>query len=238
LRADGGIEIRAGSLVATESLGSGPAGDIDLDAGPSLLVANSGVTTQSLFSSGGRITITAEQIIHLQNAQLTTSVLSGAGGGGDIDIDPEFVVLDHSQILAQAQDGQGGNITITAGTFFKTPDSVVDASSALGIDGTVSIVAPDTDVTSGITTLPSEVLDATSLMRNACSAATAEGGSFVVGARPGLPVAPDSLLAAFDGRTTQTAAGAAPASSIEADRVAMAPDAFHLACRRVPEEVL
>ena len=191
-----------------------------------------------MFSSGGRITIIADEIVHLQGSELTTSVLDGAGGGGDIDIDPEFVVLDQSRIVAQAVEGAGGNITITAGTFFATPDSLVDASSELGIDGTVSIVAPDTDVTSGITTLPSEVLDATALMKSACSAATAEGGSFVVAARPGLPVSPDALLAAFDERTTGMGAAAVPASAARAARVALAGTVRAGACRRVAEEVL
>ena len=35
-------------------------------------------------------------------------------------------------------------------------------------------------------------------MKNACSAAAAEGGSFVVSARPGLPPSPDAPLLAFD----------------------------------------
>jgi filamentous hemagglutinin family protein len=240
LTAGGGISISGGSLVATESLGFGTAGDITIDAGPSLAVSGSAITTEASASSGGRITIIADQIIHLQGSELTTSVLKGAGGGGDIEIDPEFVVLDQSRIVAQAVEGAGGNITITAGTFFATPDSVVDASSELGIDGTVSIVAPDTDVTSGITTLPSDVLDATSLMRSACSAATAEGGSFVVVARPGLPVSPDGPLAAFDERTTEAGTAAVPASAVQLARMALAREGEIRAsgCRRASEEVL
>jgi large exoprotein involved in heme utilization and adhesion len=230
-----GISISESS-VATESLGDGLAGDITIEAGPSLEVSDGSITTASAKSSGGNITIVADQIVHLEDgSELTTSVISGVGGGGNIDIDPEFVVVDRSTIKANAEGGDGGDITITTGTFFKTPDSEITASSEFGVDGTIAIVAPDTDVTSGITTLPAEVLDATALMRNACSAATAEGGSFVVSARPGLPVSPDALLAAFDERTTQTAAATAD-SGAPAPRVAVA--GALRACRRVSEEVL
>jgi large exoprotein involved in heme utilization and adhesion len=238
LTAGEGVFLSGNSLVATESLGAGLAGDIRVHAGPRLELANSAITTESVSSAGGRITIVADEIVHLQDSLLTTSVKNGAGGGGDIEIDPDFVVLERSQIVANAIEGAGGNITITTGTFFATPDSVVDASSALGIDGTVSISAPDTDVTSGITTLPSAVLDATALMKNACSAATAEGGSFVVAAHPGLPPSPDALLAAFDAAVP--GAGVAPATPAgqAAARVAQARAFPAQGCPRAREEVL
>jgi hypothetical protein len=233
-----GVYLSGGSSVLAESQGSGLACDVTIDAGPRFQASNSTVETEARFGSGGRITIRADEIVWLQNSSLTTSVRAGAGGGGDIEIDPEFVVLDQSRILAGAVEGDGGNITITAGTLFKTPDSEISAKSELGIDGTISIVAPETDVTSGITTLPSEVLDATALMKSACSAASAEGGSFVVAARPGLPVSPDALLAAFEERTTQAGIAAVSASAAEMARVALAGETGARGCRRASEEVL
>ena len=50
--------------------------------------------------------------------------------GGNITIDPEFVILQNSQIVANAFAGQGGNIQITAEAFLADPDSRVDASSS------------------------------------------------------------------------------------------------------------
>lgn len=239
LNAAQGVFLSSSTSILAESQGFGLAGDVTIDAGTRFEAADSTIETEARFGSGGRITIVADQIVWLKDSSLATSVLDGAGGGGDISIDPEFVVLDQSQILAQAETGAGGNITITAGTFFSSPDSVVDASSELGIDGTVSIVAPDTDVTSGITTLPSDVLDATALMRTACSAAVAEGGSFVVSARhPGLPASPDALLAAFDSVDGAAAvSGTAPASQAAA-RVAIADPHRARGCSRAREEVL
>jgi hypothetical protein len=148
-------------------------------------------------------------------------------------------VLDQSRIEAKADTGEGGNISITAGTFFQSPDSVLDASAGpAGIDGTVSIVAPDTDVTSGITTLPSVFLDATALMRNACSAASSEGGSFVVSTRAGLPPSPDAPLTAFAGAATAASIANATASSQAAVRVAQAGEFRARGCGRAQGEVL
>jgi hypothetical protein len=94
-------------------------------------------------------------------------------------------------------------------------------------------------VTSGITTLPSDVLDATALMRTACSAATAEGGSFVVSGRPpGLPIHPDGLLAAFDTVGGPAAVAKPGAASGAAARVAVVDPYRALGCSRVREEVL
>ena len=54
-------------------------------------------------------------MIRLRDSQITTAVGSGRGAGGNITIDPEFVVLENSQISANAFGGPGGNITIRAG---------------------------------------------------------------------------------------------------------------------------
>ena len=241
LKADGGIFLSGDSSILAESQGSGLAGDVTLQAGPRLELRDSSIKTEAGSGSGGRITIHAAEIVWLRNSSLLTSVLEGEGGGGDIVIDPEFVVLDghhDSHILANAKRGAGGNISITAGTFFKTPGSTVDASSTLGIDGSVSIVAPDTDVTSGITTLPSVFLDATALLRNACSAASGEGGSFVVSTRPGLPISPDAPLTAFAGAVTAAGIANATPASHAAARVALAGEYRARGCGRAREEVL
>ena len=53
----------------------------------------------------------------LQDSLISASVADGPGGGGNISIDPQFVILQNSQILAQAAQGQGGAITIIANLF-------------------------------------------------------------------------------------------------------------------------
>ena len=238
LTAGGGIELRDGASIEAAAQGFGVAGDVTIDAGPQLELSDSSISTLATFGTGGRITIRAGKIVRLRNSSLTTLVANGAGGGGDITIDPEFVVLDRSQLVARAVEGAGGNISIVAGTYFESPDSVVDASSELGIDGVVTVTPPDTDVTSGITTLPSVFLDATQLMRSACTAATAGSGSFVVSTHAGLPSSPDAPLAAFAGTVTAADIARAPAASLAAAQTALVDDTRLRGCPRAREEVL
>jgi large exoprotein involved in heme utilization and adhesion len=135
-------------------------------------------------------------MIYLDQAEITTSVESGVGGGGNIDIDPDFVILKQSSILANAFGGPGGNINIVAGNFIATPDSVVDASSALGIDGIVNISSPDEEISKELAVLPDTFLDVTSLISERCG--TAAGTSSLVNAGPGgLVVDPDGYLPSF-----------------------------------------
>jgi hypothetical protein len=104
--------------------------------------------------------------------------------------------LKRSQIIANAFEGQGGNILIIAGTFLADPYSVVSASSALGIDGTVDIRSPIIDLSGFIAPLQKDFQGAADLLREPC-AARARGGeysSFVIRGRDGLPVQPGSVL--------------------------------------------
>ena len=128
---------------------------------------------------------------------ITTSVATGTGRGGDIDVDSRFVVLNKSRIIARADQGDGGNISISAGTFLPSGDSIVDASSRLGISGTIQTTSPDTALTSGITPLPATFVDASALLQDHCAARTARAGSLVVRGRDRLPPPPDAPLRGF-----------------------------------------
>jgi len=122
------------------------------------------------------------------------------------------VVLLDSQILAQAFAGNGGNISITAGNLFVSPDSVIDASSQLGIDGEIVIDSPTADITESIVQLPADYLDVTALLRNRCAArATTGASSLVVQGKGGVPPSPDepmstwALVSAADAGATTAA---------------------------------
>jgi large exoprotein involved in heme utilization and adhesion len=58
-------------------------------------------------------------------------VKSGKGSGGNILIDPTFVVLNNSQIKADAFGGPGGKVTIIADNLLKSSDSTITASFKL-----------------------------------------------------------------------------------------------------------
>jgi len=105
------------------------------------------------------------------------------------------VILDHSRIQANAFGGPGGNVRIIADIFLTT-DSILSASSALGVSGTINIQSPITDVSGTLARLPEAVFQAAALLRAACQVRLAEGrtSSFVLGGRGGLAIEPGGLL--------------------------------------------
>ncbi len=188
------LQLTDGATISSSSLGSGVAGNIEISLSDSLEMRGSSIATRAATSDGGNITVLAPRLIRLTDSQITTSVQSGVGGGGNIFIDPQFVVLQNSQIVANAFGGPGGNIRIVAGQLIADPATAITASSALGIDGSVNIDAPDTDVSAGLAVLPASFLDAASLLRAGCSGARAGLSSLVEVGRGGLPPDPDGYL--------------------------------------------
>jgi filamentous hemagglutinin family protein len=187
------------STISASSTGSGNAGNITIKAGNQFAMTDSSITTSSDLSSGGQVTITAPEMVHLINSNIITSVAGSNTDtfGGNITIDPQFVILQNSQILAKANAGTGGDITITSNVFLADPSSVVDASSDLGVSGVVDIRSPVSNISGIIGRLPESVLAAQALLRAACAARLAESqvSSFVERGRDSIPIGPDGLLA-------------------------------------------
>jgi filamentous hemagglutinin family protein len=212
--AGGNIQLQAGQLVqladnatlSAQSTGTATAtaGNITITT-PTFETQNANVTTGATLADGGNITITTTgSLVHLTDSQITTSVESGVGSGGNITINSDLIVLDDSQVLANAFGGPGGNITITGDVFLvnsggQSPTSlagIVEASSALSTPGTINIEATVTDVSGTVAQLPEAPLQATELLRAACAARFVGGktSSLVLGGRDGLPLQPGSLL--------------------------------------------
>jgi filamentous hemagglutinin family protein len=174
---------------------TGDAGNIRIAATDKFTSRDSRVTTRSLQGDGGDIDVRTGSLFHLLRSQVTTAVGTGNGKGGNITIDPQFVILDRSQIRADAFGGRGGNVRITADVFLRS-DSILSASSALNTSGTIDIEANFTNVTGSVAQLPETPLQATELLRASCAARFAGGkaSSLVVGVRDGLPLQPGDLL--------------------------------------------
>ena len=190
------VTVANNGLITAESSGSGDAGNIFVAATDAVTLNNGAITTEAITADGGNIKVTADRLVYLLDSKITTSVGQGFGDGGNINIDPEFVVLNNSQILANAFGGDGGNITIVTDHFVSSNNSVLDASSELGIDGTIEIVSPDEEITNNVEELPVDYLDATALLRERCSAQhLADRSSFTVGGRKGVPVSPNGVAA-------------------------------------------
>jgi large exoprotein involved in heme utilization and adhesion len=138
------------------------------------------------------VSLSAPTLVALFDSTISAAVGGGAGTtGGNVEIDPTFVVLSRSAILANAFEGRGGNIRIVADYFFADPSSVIDASSQRSIDGTVIIEAPDTDLGEELAALPSDIVDPSSQLAERCAARQgAAPATFGRSGRGGLPAAP------------------------------------------------
>jgi hypothetical protein len=191
------------STVTTESLGLRNAGDIRINqnaAGNDFEMQNSSINTSAGLSDGGNIDINFENMFRMTDSVITSSVGNPQKTdtlGGNITIDPNNVILQNSQIIAQAFAGTGGNITITSGVFLADPSSLVDASSQLGVSGAVDIRSPVSNISGVIGRLPESVLASQALLRAACAARLAESrvSSFVERGRDHIPVGPEGFLA-------------------------------------------
>lgn len=205
------VTLNNGSSISANSTGAGNAGNIQIDAGNQFVMTNSSVTTEATQSGGGliKITTTPSGAVQLTNSTISASVLDGTGGGGSVNIDPQFVVLQNSQILAQAVQGPGGNIAITTNLLLPDSLSIISASSQFGQQGTISIQSPISPASGKIFPLSQKPLIESSLMSQRCAALA--GGmfsTFTLAGRDMVPAEPGDWLSsplalatsAIDGR--------------------------------------
>ena len=186
------VTMTSGASITASSTGLADAGNISINAGQQFDMQNSSVKTEAEQAKGGNINIQAIDRVRLVSSTISTSVLNSDGNSGNITIDPDVVVLQNSQVIAQAVQGAGGNITITTPLFLADSSSLVNASSQVGLNGTV-IAKSNLIVIPG--TLPSEPSQAHSLMTQRCAAlAGGQASSFVVAGREQLPSDPGGWL--------------------------------------------
>jgi len=167
-----------GATVSASSSGPGNAGDIQLTAQDTILLDKATVTTEAALASGGNTKLKANDTIQLVDSTIASSVKGDENTqGGNISLDPDFIILQNSQILAQADKGKGGNISLVANdVVLVDPFSVVDASAATGISGSVDIQAPTKFLSGTIAPLPQNPAPVTNLYGSRCVAGA--GGHF------------------------------------------------------------
>jgi large exoprotein involved in heme utilization and adhesion len=186
------------SQISVKSEGLGNAGDIQLTAMDTILLDEATVTTEATQASGGNIKLTSEELISLNDSIIESSVQGDeTTESGDINLDPDFIILQNSQILAQAVEGRGGNITLIANDAVLVDSfSRLDASSALGISGTVNIQAPTKFLSGAIVPLESQPVEVATLYGARCVAgAGGHFSTFVDYKTDGLSPTPGTFLA-------------------------------------------
>ncbi|MGF1491973.1 MAG: filamentous hemagglutinin N-terminal domain-containing protein [Microcoleaceae cyanobacterium] len=193
------VNIRDNAQITASSSGGGGAGSLEIDA--DTLQLNQGtLSAETTSGDQGNITLSVPTI-NLNNSQITTNS-TGEATGGNINIDTQFLISRDSQISANAVQSQGGNVQITAEEVLLNNPNSITATSAFGLDGIVNV---DTtiDPTQGTVELTTAVIDAESTVaQNPClpkAGEAAQGGSFAVTGRGGLPPNPTAPTAILQG---------------------------------------
>jgi len=190
LRADQNVLLTGGSTVSTSALESS-GGDINVRAGVDIQLTDSKITAQAGPGGGGNIALVAPALIYLLASTVTAEA---RGDGGNLTIDPVFFVMNQSALISRSSSANGGNITILSDYFFQS-SSLIDSSAPFGLPGTVSVAAPDLDLSGSLVGLPSNLLDIEAQLRPDCRVRLAGNlSSFIVLGRGGLPLAPGGFV--------------------------------------------
>ena len=131
---------------------------------------DSSIETGVYFADGGNIHLQIGTSMELVNSQISATVKSGFGSGGNIVIDPRFVILNNSQNHCKCVRWAWRYMRMIADVLLASPDTVISASSALNTPGLIDIQAPITDLTGSLTPLPETIVQATALLRQSCAA--------------------------------------------------------------------
>ena len=197
------LTIADGAQISARPVGTGALGDagsIDIDVANDLVMRRGTISTQSDVKAGGNIDVAIGGIADLRDSSITTSVTQGLSSGGNIRLVPSStaVVLQNSQIVAQADEGAGGSILIATDALLRDVDSLISASSNFGVDGTEVIDSPQGEINFEQTELPVPPIDVSSLLREACALRDPGAAStFVVDSDPGPRVLDSDVIPAF-----------------------------------------
>ncbi|MBD2459636.1 S-layer family protein [Oscillatoria sp. FACHB-1407] len=222
----GGQTVNSGIFTLAE--GTGAAGDIRLRTRSLSMDDRATLSAETASTQGGNITLQTNNLVMQRNSRISTSAgTSRAGGdGGNINITADFIVAtpqENNDITANAFTGAGGEVNITVQTILGlTPRSRAELQALLepddpldpvrlsssditaisqanpNLNGRVTLTTPDVDPAQGLVELPADIVDASNLIAQGCSANTASAptaSEFVITGRGGLPPSPlsDSL---------------------------------------------
>ena len=198
--------------LSLRSRGTGRAGNLDVEA--QLLSLNqSEIVTESEIGNGGDINLNIQTALAPSNGSLISTTAGNSqnpGSGGNIEIDVPFVIglLDeNSDIVANAFNGSGGNITINAdailnfqrqdesniNTLRANTSNDISASATLGTPGILDLAGLNIDPSQGTNTLPTNLLAPADQVSRRCAAERVAGtgqGEFYITGRSGLPIRP------------------------------------------------
>ena len=190
------ITLRDRGIISVSSLGSGNAGNLNIQANRLNLYNGSQLKSESQGGTEGNINLDITNSIVLRGGSSITTEASKLAAGGNIIIKTSTLVgLENSDIIANAIAGRGGNIAITTqgiiGLKYRdrlTLENDITASSEFGVNGTVQVNSLGLDPSSGLVKLDGDVIDSSRSISKGC--AGTQGNSFISTGRGGIPQDP------------------------------------------------
>jgi filamentous hemagglutinin family protein len=193
------------TLFAISILGKGAT----LNFNANQVVLDNGVLlVGTLAGQEGNINFMVTDRLLLRNDTQITARAYTASPGGNITFQGGFIIAhpqENNDLVANAVAGPGGNIRISAKAILglqfrpvRTPLSDINASSTFGIDGNVSINAPQVVPNQTPKELSTLLIDPAQQITQTCSSQT-RPSSFVVTGRGGIPLTPREQVNAVPG---------------------------------------
>ncbi|WP_242071944.1 S-layer family protein [Nostoc sp. FACHB-110] len=190
------VHIRDNAQISVSNIGTGDAGNLNLNARQLFLDNGAGLRSEVNGGSQGNIQLQLDDVLLLRHGSKISANASGNSTGGNINLNAPIIVgLEDSDIIANAIQGRGGNIQITTqgiiGLAYRsqlTPENDITASSEFGVNGTVEVNNVGVDPNSGLVELPANVTDQSQQIANGCD--SNQGSSFVAIGRGGIPQNP------------------------------------------------
>ncbi len=136
--AAGASAFLTGGSVISVAAPNANAGSVTVSTHGGIELHDGSTISASAGRSGGDIFISARDLFFLDHSSVVatagTSFLTGArggaaGAGGNISIDPTFIILDHGTISANAALGAGGNILLQAQNFLASESPITATGS-------------------------------------------------------------------------------------------------------------
>jgi filamentous hemagglutinin family protein len=200
----GQLSVRDGAQISVSS-GQKDAGNLEI-LSRSIFLDNGGKLRASTASGeGGDIKLQVQDSILMRRQSQISADAGNNGNGGNINIEiPNGFIIgfskEDSDIIANAQQGKGGRIIIISSGIYGfenrsllTSLSDINASSDVGLDGTVQIELLGIEPNLAHIDLPTEIVQAR-LNQSCQDMTTQEESRFVTTGRGGVPSNPYEML--------------------------------------------
>ena len=192
------LNLTEGGEVETSAV-AGNAGEVAIHVGADMTMTGGSTISSSAGINGGNIDLNVGGILYLLDSSITATAGTlrninrgtndHAGNGGNITLDPEFIVLEDSLISANAAAGQGGNIII-ASSYYLNSGSTITATGVTS--GSITITSPELDLSGALVGLPASPVGAGTQLQETCAMAiNGDFSSFLAVGQGDIEAGPD-----------------------------------------------